>query len=104
VYILDFYCPAARLAIELDGGGHNYRLRQIRDQTRGEFLTSRRIKLLRFWNHQARGELDSVLQKIWFALGKPDPKNPSPSPSPLRRERRPTGIYSCNLSPSLARY
>jgi hypothetical protein len=24
-HILDFYCPTAKLAIELDGGGHNYR-------------------------------------------------------------------------------
>ena len=32
-YALDFYCPSAKLAIELDGGGHNYRAGQIRDQT-----------------------------------------------------------------------
>jgi Protein of unknown function (DUF559) len=32
-YILDFYCPAAKLAIELDGGGHNYRAGQILDRT-----------------------------------------------------------------------
>src|SRR5947199_7534732 len=29
-YILDFYYPVARLAIELNGGGHNYRTNQIR--------------------------------------------------------------------------
>ena len=23
-YVLDFYCPSANLAVELDGGGHNY--------------------------------------------------------------------------------
>jgi very-short-patch-repair endonuclease len=37
-YILDFYCPTAKLAIELDGGGHNYRAGQIRDGTRSELL------------------------------------------------------------------
>ena len=31
-YTLDFYCPTAKLAIELDGGGHNYRGGQMRDQ------------------------------------------------------------------------
>jgi type I restriction enzyme M protein len=67
-YILDFYCPAAKLAIELDGGGHNYRVGQIRDRTRSEFLASQGIIVLRFWNHQVRDELDSVLKAIWFAL------------------------------------
>ena len=38
-YILDFYCPTAKVAIELDGGGHNYRVGQIRDRTRSEFLS-----------------------------------------------------------------
>jgi very-short-patch-repair endonuclease len=37
-YVLDFYCPTAKLAIELDGGGHNYHVGQIRDRTRSEFL------------------------------------------------------------------
>jgi very-short-patch-repair endonuclease len=60
-YILDFYCPAAKLAIELDGGGHNYRGGQIRDETRSEFLARQGVVVLRFWNHQVRQELDSVL-------------------------------------------
>src|SRR2546426_12805692 len=59
-YVVDFYCPAAKLAIELDGGGHNYQMGHFRDQKRAEFLASRGIKLLRFWNHQVRQELDSI--------------------------------------------
>ena len=75
-YVLDFYCPAAKLAIELDGGGHNYRAGQIRDRTRSEFLARQGITVLRFWNHQVRQELESVLQAIWFAFEKRG--NPSP--------------------------
>jgi len=67
-YVLDFYCPNAKLAVELDGGGHNYQAGQIRDRTRSEFLARRGVVVLRFWNHQVRRELDSVLQAIWFAL------------------------------------
>ena len=67
-YVLDFYCPSAKLAIELDGGGHNYRAGQIRDRTRSEFLARHGVVVLRFWNHQVRRELDSVLRAIWFAL------------------------------------
>src|SRR5438105_14533662 len=46
-YVLDFYCPSAKLAIELDGGGHNYRLGQIRDRTRSKLLAREGIVVLR---------------------------------------------------------
>jgi very-short-patch-repair endonuclease len=77
-YILDFYCPAAKLAIELDGGGHNYRAGQIRDRTRSELLARRGIVVLRFWKHQVRQELDSLLQATWFALQERCQNKPSP--------------------------
>lgn len=67
-YTLDFYCPAAKLAIELDGGGHNYWFGQIRDETRSKILADHGVTVLRFWNHQVRYELDSVLKAIWFGL------------------------------------
>jgi very-short-patch-repair endonuclease len=86
-YVLDFYCPSAKLAIELDGGGHNYRAGQIRDQTRSEFLARHRIVVLRFWNHQVRQELDSVLRAIWFGLEQRQKNNPSPSSSPFEKGR-----------------
>ena len=82
-YILDFYCPAAKIAIELDGG-HNYRLGQIRDRTRSEFLARHGIVVLRFWNHQIRQELDSVLKAIWFALEERPLSQPSPQSSPCQ--------------------
>jgi very-short-patch-repair endonuclease len=86
-YVLDFYCPGAKLAIELDGGGHNYRAGQNRDQTRSEFLARHGVVVLRFWNHQVRQELDSVLRAIWFALRERQKNNPSPSSSPFGKGR-----------------
>jgi very-short-patch-repair endonuclease len=77
-YTLDFYCPTAKLAIELDGGGHNYRGGQMRDQRREKFLANKGIAVVRFWNHQVREELDSVLQAIWFALDEQTGRDPSP--------------------------
>ena len=47
-YVLDFYCPAVKLAIELDGGGHNYRASEIRDRMRSDSLTREGIVVLRF--------------------------------------------------------
>jgi hypothetical protein len=87
-------------------------MRRIHDQRRAEFLTSHRIRLLRFWNHQLRQELESVLQAIWFAIEEAYKKDPSPSPSPKptplpslalarpslpqgeKRERRPSAVKS----------
>jgi len=82
---LVFYCPAAKLAIELDGGGHNYRAGQIRDRRRFELLAGHGITVLRFWNHQVRLELDSVLQAIWFALQQCSLSNPHLNPLPLAK-------------------
>src|SRR6266478_4918320 len=42
-YILDFYCPQARLGVELDGGGHGYIRRRMHDRDRTEFLASQKI-------------------------------------------------------------
>ncbi len=62
------------------------------------FLAEQGIKVLRFWNHQMRGELEAVRFEIWHALmertGREDeiagylPKPaPSPQPSPPMGER-----------------
>ena len=78
-YILDFYCQAAKLAIELDGGGHNYRGGQIRDRMRSEFLARKGITVLRFWNHQVRhGTRRESCKAIWFALQERCSSKPSP--------------------------
>src|SRR5215471_7757903 len=86
-YVLDFYCPTAKLAIELDGGGHNYRPGQIRDRKRSNVLADRGITVLRFWNHQVRCELDSVVKAIWFELEERPLSQPSPQSPPLGRDR-----------------
>ena len=93
-YVLDFYCPSAKLAIELDGGGHNYYAGQIHDRTRSEFLARHEVVLLRFWNHQVRQELGSVLRAIWFALEERQQNNPSPSSSPFGKGRGEINIPS----------
>src|SRR5256885_62186 len=82
-YVLDFYCPSAKQAVELDGGGDNYGASQLRDRTQSEFLARHGVVVLRFWNRQVRRELDSVLQAIWFALDQRQLNNPSPSFSPF---------------------
>jgi very-short-patch-repair endonuclease len=46
-YILDFYCPAARLAIEVDGFAHDTASRARHDERRRVWLADRGIKVCR---------------------------------------------------------
>ncbi len=67
-YFLDCHCPLAPLAVELDGGHHGFPDERARDEERNRFLATKEIKVLRFWNHQMRGELEAVRFEIWYAL------------------------------------
>ena len=67
-YFLDFYCPAARLSVELDGFQHGFPEESRRDEARARFLAASEIEELRFWNHQWRNNREGVLLDIWAAL------------------------------------
>ncbi len=64
-YVLDFYCPALRLAIELDGGKHSNEEYRARDERRTRWLSSKGIMLLRFWNSDVMSNFAGVLGEIW---------------------------------------
>ena len=63
-YILDFYCPKLRLAIELDGAVHKERDSKLYDKDRGNYLKSVNIQTIRFWNSEVAGNIENVLDKI----------------------------------------
>ena len=67
-YFLDFYCPTAKLSIELDGFQHGLPEQRQRDEEREKFLASEGIEELRFWNHQWRENREGILLEIWNAL------------------------------------
>ena len=48
IYIVDFYCPAARLVIELDGDAHGYT--READEIRQRWLEGQGIRVERFPN------------------------------------------------------
>ena len=62
-YILDFYCPEFRLAIEIDGDSHAGS-EQKYDQQRQSFVESFGIRFLRFTNSQVYESLDSLIESI----------------------------------------
>jgi very-short-patch-repair endonuclease len=67
-YVLDFYCASAKLAIELDGSGHDSDEGRSNDAIRSAFLLQHGIRVLRFWNNQLFQQTEAVLTQIWRAL------------------------------------
>jgi very-short-patch-repair endonuclease len=67
-YYLDFYCPLARVSVELDGFEHGLPWQRQRDLERGSFLAAQGILELRFWNRHWRQNREGILLTIWDAL------------------------------------
>jgi very-short-patch-repair endonuclease len=67
-YFLDFYCPTAKLSIELDGFQHGLPEQRRRDEEREKFLASEGVEELRFWNHQWKKNREGIMLEIWNAL------------------------------------
>ena len=67
-YVVDFYCPKGKLAIEVDGAVHRNLGQKIYDQYRTELLNAWGIKLIRFWNWEVKNNLSQVLHKIELVL------------------------------------
>ena len=63
-YILDFYCPGERLAVELDGAAHDHEAAQDHDTRRTLFLKRAGIQVVRFENREVIENLEGVLEII----------------------------------------
>ncbi|MFD2720749.1 endonuclease domain-containing protein [Hymenobacter monticola] len=63
-FILDFYCPQEKLAVELDGAGHFTASGNLHDAARTEYLNAVGIRVVRFENKLIWSALESVLQTI----------------------------------------
>jgi len=63
-YIVDFYCPARRLVIELDGDSHYTQEGMIYDQERDQYVASLGMKVIRFTNQQVMQELETVMEVL----------------------------------------
>jgi very-short-patch-repair endonuclease len=63
-FILDFYCSAARLAVEIDGQSHGYGDRPERDERRDRWLADRGIFTLRLSARAVLDDADGVLRMI----------------------------------------
>ena len=67
-YIVDFYCPKARLCVELDGDTHFTMQGDLYDLERTEYINSLGISILRFENREIWDNPERVLLTIKDSL------------------------------------
>jgi very-short-patch-repair endonuclease len=65
-YIVDFFCPAAKLVIEVDGGQHA--MLENEDAWRTRWLEARGYRVVRFWNNEVLANTDGVILVILESL------------------------------------
>jgi len=63
-YILDFYCPQLRLAVELDGGQHAEDEHLEYDAVRSAYLKAEGVHVVRFWNHEVLTAKEAALRRL----------------------------------------
>jgi very-short-patch-repair endonuclease len=63
-YIVDFYCAAERLIIELEGAAHDSEHSASRDESRERFLRSRGFTVIRLENRHVMENPEGVLAYI----------------------------------------
>ena len=68
-YILNFYIPSAKLAIEIDGRQHKLAENREDDRIRDEFLNSLGITVVRYTNDDIRDRFQAVAKDILNRLG-----------------------------------
>jgi very-short-patch-repair endonuclease len=64
-YIVDFYCPAAKLIVELDGGQHYSVEGRAKDVTRDQYLVNLGLNVLRFSDLDVLKNMDGVLSVLY---------------------------------------
>ena len=87
-YILDFYCPAEKLAVELDGAGHFTAAGREQDQIRDQYLNGVGISVVRFENQAVVHDVAGVLERI-AALFSAPPKSPLLAKEEVRGQSNP---------------
>jgi very-short-patch-repair endonuclease len=68
-YVVDFYCHAAKLVVELDGKQHEWFADY--DSGRTEILERLGVRVIRFTNNEVCDDLDAVLARVRAELRLP---------------------------------
>ena len=63
-YIVDFYCNALKLVIEIDGSSHDDEIISIKDKKRQKILEDLGLSFIRFADKDVKFNLKNVVQTI----------------------------------------
>ena len=63
-FIIDFYCAAAKLCIEIDGSSHFEKEQEEYDKARTEILQELGYQVIRFTNNDVRYNVHEVVDEI----------------------------------------
>lgn len=66
---VDFFCPAARLVVEVDGDSHSMGDAPERDARRDAWLRQQGLRVLRFDARDVMNDLEAVVRSIVAAAG-----------------------------------
>ena len=69
-YIIDFYCPSKKLAVELDGSQHFGDEGLAYDSSRTAYLNSLGITVIRFTNRDIKNNFEGVCTAIELEVKK----------------------------------
>ena len=67
-YVADFFCPSARLIVEVDGEPHTDEVQMRHDAERTRWLEARGYRVVRFWNLDVFKTPDDVVDAIARAV------------------------------------
>ena len=96
-YIVDFFCPKAKLVIEIDGSQHLVGDTIKYDRIRDEYLSSIGLRVLRFTNADVLTHIERVVESIEEKIPLSPPlKKGDTQASPFRKGRM-RGIYTGEL-------
>jgi len=83
-YIVDFYCPAINLIIEVDGESHFLEDAQAYDKVRDAYMLGLGLTTIRYNNHDVMHHIEGICQTIQHVI-ESQKRTPS-QPSPLEGE------------------
>jgi very-short-patch-repair endonuclease len=102
-WVVDFWFPEIRLAVEVDGGVHRAPTRRKRDARKDSDLAARGITVLRLTNAEVSGDRERLLARLraaWgYALARRDGGHRVRSPG-LARYRRGESARRCRIAPA----
>ena len=67
-YIVDFYCPKAKLVVEVDGGQHYMDEGKKKDEKRDSYIKKLGLKVLRFSDRDVLKNINSVSEEVFNSL------------------------------------